>query len=175
MTLPAGTWTTDTVHSSVTYTIKHNKLTLFRSGFSEYEVTLEVGEDGAAKLHGEVAVDSFTIANEQFVQHLKSDEFFDTANHPKITFVATEIGEHGDHLHITGDLTIRGTTKSVSGTAAFTGPVEGAFGGTRVGLQVAYELDRRDFGITWQVPLAGGGDYLGNTVELALQLELVKA
>lgn len=175
MTLPAGTWTTDLVHSSVTYAIKHNKLTLFRSGFSEYEVALEVGEDGSASLKGDVAVDSFTISNEQFVQHLKSDEFFDTANHPKITFASTEIGEHEDHLHITGDLTIHGVTKSVSGTAAFTGPVEGAFGGTRVGVQVTYTLDRRDFGITWQVPLAGGGDYLGYDVELALQLELVKA
>ncbi|WP_026911862.1 YceI family protein [Patulibacter minatonensis] len=175
MALPAGTWTTDTVHSSVTYAIKHNKLTLFRSGFSEYEVTLEVGEDGAASLNGDVTVESFTISNEQFVQHLKSEEFFDTAKFPKITFASTEVGQHDDHLHITGDLTIHGVTKSVSGTAAFTGPVEGAFGGTRVGVQVTYTVDRRDFGITWQVPLAGGGDYLGNDVELALQLELVKA
>jgi polyisoprenoid-binding protein YceI len=142
-TIPAGTWRSDSTHSSVAFAVVHNGLTPFRGGFGTFEATLEDG-----KLVG-------------------------TAQHPLLRFESREIRRDGNTVVVDGDLTLRGVTKPVELRGDIAGPVADAFGNTRVGLDLATTVDRTTFGIDWNAPLPSGENLLANDVEITAQLQLV--
>ena len=172
-TLPAATWALDKTHSTADFALKY-MVSTFRTGFERFDVTLDTTGD-EPRLTGSVAPDSIVVRDENFHAHLQGAEFFDTENHPAITFESTSWELDGDELVVAGDLTIKGDTRPVEGRGTFTPPHEDPFGGTRLGIHLEASIDRTQFGLTWNNPLPKGGLALANDVRLIVDLQLVQA
>jgi polyisoprenoid-binding protein YceI len=170
--IPTGTWSVDPVHSSVTFSITHNGVATFRSGFETYEATLTGGND--AKLVGTVDVASIEIDEAQLKGHLMSPEFFDTERFPTLKFSSTKVDVADDGtVRLAGELEIRGATREVEATGRF-GEIGADLGGNpRLALSLATAVDRRDFGLEFNADLPSGGTVLEWEVAINVDLELV--
>jgi len=172
--IPAGTYTTDGVHSSAGFAVKH-MLSTFRGSFGTINATVSVDENGAATLTGSVPVDSVVVKDENLVAHLQSPEFFDAEQHPEIRFDSVEPTIDGPAATLSGDLTIKGHTERITAEGSVVGPIEDPFGNTKLGLQFETVVDRTKFGLNWNAPLPKGGFMLANDVTLSVDLELAKS
>jgi polyisoprenoid-binding protein YceI len=171
---PAGTWTLDATHSSATFAVKHMVVATFRGRFEDFDASLAVAEDGAAKLTGTVRADSIVVKDENLAGHLKSPEFFDTERYPEITYVADDIRREGDELIVNGTLTIKGHSHPVEGRGTITDPAV-TFGDVeKIGLTLETIIDRTQYGLEWNAPLPKGGFALADDVKIAVELELAK-
>ncbi len=167
--VPAGTYGLDSVHSSIGFAVKYNGLTKFRSTFEKYDAALA---DGV--LTGSADVSSIAVDEPNFKGHLLTADFFDAENAPTITFKSSDISVAEDGTaEVTGDLTIRGTTKQVVAKGEFA-PGQDAFGNDRAQFELTTTVDRREFGINWQNQLPNGNDALDWNVEISVSLTLVK-
>jgi polyisoprenoid-binding protein YceI len=171
--IPAGTYTTDGVHSSAGFAVKH-MLSTFRGSFGTINATVTVGENGAATLTGSVPVDSVIVKDENLVAHLHSPEFFDAEQYPEIRFDSVDLEIDGPSATLSGDLTIKGHTERVTAEGSVVGPIEDPFGNTKLGLQFETVVDRTKFGLNWNAPLPKGGFMLANDVTLSVDLELLQ-
>jgi polyisoprenoid-binding protein YceI len=171
--IPADTYTSDPVHSSTGFAVKH-MLATFRGSFAAFDAQLTVDEDGRARLVGSVPVDTVVVKDENLVAHLQSPELFDAEQYPTITFESTEIAIGGPVVTVTGDLTLKGHTERVTAEGSIVGPIEDPFGNTKLGLQIETIVDRTKFGLNWNAPLPKGGFMLANDVTLSVDLELVQ-
>jgi polyisoprenoid-binding protein YceI len=162
-----GTFSAEPLHSNFTFAVLHAGLTRFRGSLSEVAATLSA--DG---LEGSAQVDSISIPA-QIRAHVLGPDFFDAERHPAITFrsTAVRLSEDG-HAEVEGELTLKGVTRSVTATGRYEPPRPGPFGGEVAGLQLRTTIDRRDFGMNWQMELPAGGLALGWDVELDIQLRL---
>src|SRR3954451_6345704 len=124
----AGTFAADPIHSSFSFAVRYQGVSLFRGSLSEVTGTLADG-----RLEGTAKVESISIRTpEQFRAHVLSPEFFDAANHPDVTFVSTDLDLRADGTaSVTGELTVKGITRPVSATGTWTEPASDAFGGMR--------------------------------------------
>jgi polyisoprenoid-binding protein YceI len=168
--VPAGTFGLDTVHSTIGFAVKYNGIAKFRSSFEKFDAALA---DGV--LTGSADVSSIAVDEPNFKGHLLTADFFDAENTPTITFKSTDVAIAEDGTaEVTGDLTIRGATKSVVAKGEFhAGP--DAFGNDRAQFELATTVDRREFGINWQNQLPNGNDSLDYNVEISVSLQFVKA
>jgi polyisoprenoid-binding protein YceI len=171
--IPAGTYTTDGVHSNAGFAVKH-MLATFRGSFATINASVTVDENGAATLTGSVPVDSVVVKDENLVAHLQSPEFFDSEQYPEIRFDSVELAIDGSTATLAGDLTIKGHTERVTADGTVAGPIEDPFGNTKLGLQFETVIDRTKFGLNWNAPLPKGGFMLANDVTLSVDLELLK-
>ena len=145
----------------------------FRGGFADYEARLAGGAE--ARLSGSVDVNSIEIAEDQLKGHLLSPEFFDAVSFPRLGFESSEVlVEEGGAATVRGTLEIGGHSREVEARGRFAQVDSYLDGKARVGLSLRTEVDRRDFGLDWQAELPGGGDALDWTVEIAVELSLVK-
>jgi polyisoprenoid-binding protein YceI len=168
--VPTGTWTADKVHSSIGFEVEH-MVSTFRGRFEEYDAQVVDG-----KLEGTVPVASVKVYDENLEGHLQSPDFFDAEQHPELRFESRELAIADDGtVTLEGDITIKGTTKPVTGTGRYVYVEADMAGGERIGLQLEATVDRREFGLDWNAPLPKGGFALGNDVTLVVALELVKA
>jgi polyisoprenoid-binding protein YceI len=171
--LPAGTYTVDPVHSSITFAITHNGVATFRSGFAAYEAKLDGGD--SPRLEGTVDVASIKIDEEQLKGHLLSPDFFDAERYSQLRFESSELRVADDgSAHLRGELEIRGTKHEVEAGGKFGQLGEDLAGKARVGLSVAATVDRRSFGLDWNAELPSGGEVLDYEVSIAVELELVE-
>jgi polyisoprenoid-binding protein YceI len=166
-----GTYTADPVHSSLGFSVPYQGVSIFRGTLREVDAKLVDG-----RLEGTAPVESISITTpETFRAHVLSEEFFDVEAHPDVKFVSTTLDVHEDgRVHVSGELTIRGVTKPVHGTGAWTAPATDAFGNTRANLALETVIDRTEWGMKWNAPLPSGGDALGNEVTLTISLSLVE-
>ena len=171
----AGTWSIDSVHSHVGFSVKHMVVATFRGSFDEYDARLVDGEDGRAQLAGSVKVDSLVVKDENLAAHLKSPDFFDSSVYPEIGFRsdAVELGEDGS-LEVEGELTIKGRTHRVTARGSYSGPHTDIAGNEKIGVELEAVIDRREYGLEWNAPLPKGGFALDNDVKLEVGLELVR-
>jgi polyisoprenoid-binding protein YceI len=172
--IPAGTYTTDGVHSSAGFAVKH-LLSTFRASFPTFSANLTVADGGEARLVGSVPVAGVAVKDENLAAHLQSPEFFDGEQYPEITFESTEIAVDGPNVAVTGDLTIKGHTERVTAHGSVVGPIDDPFGNTKLGLQLETVVDRTKFGLNWNAPLPKGGWMLADDVTLTVDLELVRS
>jgi len=168
-------YTGDRDHSSFGFAVRHMTVSTFRATFADVDATALLSDDGSVALSGRAQVDSVSVRSPlELRQHLLGEDFFDAARHPEITFVSAPSWPQEDgSITLTGELSIRGVTRPVTATGTLRGPVEDPFGATRAALELTATIDRRDFGMTWSLPLPRGGEALGDHVELTVQLELV--
>jgi polyisoprenoid-binding protein YceI len=173
--ISTGTWSIDKVHSHVGFSVKHMVVANFRGRFEDYDGALTVGESGEPLLEGTVAVDSIVVKDENLAGHLKSPDFFDSANYPQIGFRSSAVRvREGGQLEVDGELTIKGHTHNVSARGTVTGPHEDIAGNEKIGIELETVVDRREFGLDWNAPLPKGGFAVENDVKLEVSLELVR-
>ncbi len=170
-----GSYTVDPDHSSFGFAVQHMTVSTFRGTFEDVEARLDVGADGSLTLEGSADVASISVRSPVDLRtHLLSEDFFDAARHPEIAFVSEPSRPAADGtIVMPGRLTIRNVTRDVVARGTWTAPVEDPFGGVRAALELEVVVDRRDFGMTWNMPLPRGGDALGVDVTISAHLELV--
>jgi polyisoprenoid-binding protein YceI len=173
--LPTGTWKLDPIHSSASFAVKHMVVATFRGQFEDFDATLDVGDDGEAKLVGTVRTDSIVVKDENLAGHLKSPDFFDTERYPELRFESTSIRREGEELIVDGELTIKGNTHPVEGRGVLVGPHDDIAGNTKVGLTLETTVDRTQYGLNWNAPLPKGGFAVADDVALTVELELAGA
>jgi polyisoprenoid-binding protein YceI len=172
--IPAGTYAADPSHSSVEFGVRHMGLATVRGRAASVTATLDASGDEPV-LEGTIDATSLTTHDEQRDGHLASPEFFDTARYPQMRFRSTgfEAAEDGSLL-LSGELTIKGTTKPVELRATVTGSGQDPWGNERVGLDVEGTINRHDFGVSWNAPLPAGGFLLADDVRLFASFSFVK-
>ena len=171
-----GTFAADPYHSSFQFAVQHMEVSSFRATFGDVEARLEGGESGIS-LEGRARVASVSIAEPpEFREHVvNGEEFFDGGNHPEIVFRSTGVDLAADGgVVVDGELEIRGITRPVIATGTYRAPVDDPYGASRTAMELHTVIDRRDWDMSWQMPLPAGGDALGYEVEITVNLELVK-
>lgn len=178
MTLTAltpGTWTIDPAHSTVSFVARHLMISKVRGSFDEFTAEISIGADPfASTLTAEVQMASVNTGNEDRDNHLRTNDFFDVANHPTMKLVSTGFSGGGDTFTMNADLTIRGLTHPVSFDLEFTGVGGDPWGGTRAGFTATTAINRKDFGVEFNAPLETGGVMLGDKVQIELEMQLVQ-
>jgi polyisoprenoid-binding protein YceI len=171
--VPTGTWVVDPAHSKVGFAVKHMGIATVRGVFREFRGSLEVGEQITAS--GAVNTASVDTNEPQRDDHLRSPDFFHADEHPELTFTSTRIEADGDdEFTITGDLTIHGVTREVQLQAEIQGVDVDPWGNERVGLEITGQIDRGDFGMTFNQALGSGNLLVSDKVRLALDISAVK-
>lgn len=173
--IPAGTWTSDKVHSTFDFSARHLVVATYHGSLPDFDVTLTAGEDGTARLVATGRVASVKTADDNLTGHLLSPDFFDAERFPEVTFAADDITRDGDHVVVRGQLTAKGVTKDVTFHGELAGPVALGEGAEKLGLTLEGTIDRTEFGMTWNANLPTGGLVLGNEVKLVANLELNRA
>ena len=172
--IPAGVYTVDPKHSNVGFAVRHMGIATVRGSFQEFQGKIDAGSN-APTLEGVVEVASITTGDEQRDGHLLSPEFFDVERNPQIRFhsTASEIAQDGT-IRLNGEIAIKGVTKPIElvGTIAEGGT--DPWGNERIGLEVETVIDRRDFELSWNQPLPGGGLLVANEVKLLVSVSAVK-
>ncbi len=172
-TLPAGTFNIDPTHSRIGFSARHAMVTKVRGSFNEYSGSGTV-DNGVASLNVEISVASIDTRNADRDGHLQSPDFFDAASFPKITFVSTSVKDAGaDKVIVTGDLTVRDVTKSIDIEFEFTGTATDPYGNARFGFEGAAEINRKDYGLTWNAALETGGLLVSETVKLEFEISAI--
>jgi polyisoprenoid-binding protein YceI len=172
-----GTYTVDPAHSRFGFVARHAMVTKVRGSFNEFEGTATI--DGADPSKSSVSltldVASVDTRNAQRDGHLHSNDFLDVANHPKITFVSTSIAhEGGNDFQVTGDLTVKGVTKSVTIPLEFQGSAQDPFGNQRIGFEGSLPINRTDYGVNFNATLETGGVLVSEKVTLEFEISAIK-
>ena len=173
--IPAGTWTIDASHSEVGFTVRHLMVSKVRGLFEQFEGTIEIAEDPLdSSVHVEVDLSSINTRDPQRDAHLRSADFFEVEAHPKMTFDSTGVRQVSDgEFVVSGDLTIKGTTKGVELALEFNGVGGDPWGGTRAGFTAETEISRKDFGVDFEIPMDGPGVVVGDKIKVVLEVEAV--
>lgn len=170
-------WTLDPTHSEIQFKIKHLMITNVTGNFNKFDVTAETIDDNFSngKVSFSADVDSIDTNNEQRDGHLKSPDFFDAANFPKVSFEASNANNvEKDGFELVGDLTIRDVTRPVKLQVEFGGVTKDPYGNTKAGFTVQGKINRKDFGLTWNAPLETGGVMVSEDVKILGEIQLVK-
>jgi len=172
-TLPAGTFNIDPTHSRVGFTVRHAMVTKVRGSFTEFAGAGTV-ENGAASLSIEITASSVNTGQPDRDGHLQSPDFFDVANFPKLSFVSTSIKDAGaEKVIVEGNLTIKDVTKPISIEFEYTGTATDPYGNARFGFEGSSEINRKDFGLTWNAALETGGLLVSENVKLEFEISAI--
>jgi polyisoprenoid-binding protein YceI len=168
-------WTVDQSHTSVTFGVRHMMVSTVRGVF--HKVSGSVGFDAKnpekSWANLEVDIASIDTREPKRDDHLRSADFFDAAQFPKMTFKSTSIAKKGDDLELTGDLTIKDVTKPVTFLVTdVTGEHADPWGGIRMGASAKTKIKRSDYKMTWNAALEAGGVVVGDEVKIELEVEL---
>lgn len=174
------TWQIDPTHSAIEFAVKHMMFTTVRGRFKSFTGTIEADEQNPDRSVVTVEIDAASIDTGVADRdaHLRSADFLDVANHPKITFRSKRVDgaakKEGDRFRMTGDLTIRGTTMEVTLDCQFEGTGKDPWGGIRSGARAETRIDRREWGLEWNQALETGGILVANEVRVEIEVQAVK-
>lgn len=173
----AGAWTIDASHSSVGFVTRHLMVSKVRGHFTQYDADLVIAdrpEDSRVDVTIQAA--SITTGDPQRDGHLTSPDFFDVEQYPAITFRTTKVTPTSEtDWQVDGELTVRDVTKPVVLAVEFAGVESDPWGNTRAGFSARTEIDREDFGLTWNQPLAGGGVLVGKRITIEIEVEAIRS
>ena len=173
-----GTYTLDTAHSRIGFVARHAMVTKVRGSFNKVEGSGYFDPSAPETSHLEVKIDAESIdtRNEDRDTHLKSNDFLDLATYPEITFKSTKVVADGDTGYkVTGDLTIKGVTKPVTVDFEYTGAVIDPWGNRRIGFEGSTTINRKDWGISFNVALEAGGVLVSDKITLEFEVAAVKS
>ena len=172
----AGTYGFDLSHSRVGFVVRHLMVSKVRGQFAQFEGTVVVAENPTdSKV--EVAIDAASIdtRDETRDNHLRSADFFEADSNPKLTFASTAVRHvKGNDFEVDGDLTIHGTTKPVTLKVELEGVLTDPWGMSRAGFTASTELDREEWGLTYNQALEAGGVVIGKKITIEIEAEIVK-
>jgi polyisoprenoid-binding protein YceI len=173
----AGVYEIDGAHTSVEFVGRHLMITKVRGRFSDVRGQITIDEEPTkSHVEVEIGVASVSTGNDDRDAHLKNADFFDVEHYPTMTFVSTGVKAlRDDAWELVGDLTVHGTTKPVTLQVDFDGGGASPFGDERIGFSAATQVNREDFGLTWNVALETGGFLVGKTARIELAVQAVAA
>ncbi len=170
----AGTWVLDPSHAMVGFVAKHLMVSKVRGTFGKVEGTVEVGarpEDSTVDVT--IHVESISTGSPDRDNHLRGADFFDVATFPVMRFVSTAVEPNGTDWRLIGELTIKDVVRPVSLDLSFDGLIADPWGNTHAGFSARTEIDREDWGLTWNVALEAGGLLVSRKVTIEIEAELV--
>jgi polyisoprenoid-binding protein YceI len=173
----SGDYTFDVVHSTFGFVARHVMVTKVRGTFHEFEGSAHLDFTDISKSSVEVTIKAASIdtRNADRDTHLRSNDFFAMDDHPEITFKSTALEAAAkDTYSVTGDLTIRGVTKSIVFDAEQSGPVIDPWGNTRIGFSGSLQVNRKDWGVSWNMALEAGGIAVSEDVTLEFDISATK-
>lgn len=172
-----GAWDIDPGHSRFGFSAKHAMITTVRGSFNDVAGEFDVDLDDLSSTRVQVALQTASVdtRNAQRDEHLRSGDFFEVERFPTITFVGTNVEEiHEGAYIVTGDLTIRDVTQTITVPLEMTGVMVDAFGITRAGFEGSRRVKRRDFGLEWNMPMDKGGVLVSEKIDLEFEISAVK-
>ena len=171
----AGSYQIDPAHTRIGFTARHAMVTKVRGTFGEFRGNATIDEDPARSgVEIVIAANSLNTGQEQRDGHVQGDDFLAVNVYPEITFRSTSVEKDGDTYNITGDLTIRDVTRSVTVPFEFTGLAKDPFGNVRAGFEGATTINRKDWGITFNAALETGGVLVSEKIGLEFDVSAVK-
>lgn len=171
------TYTVDPNHSRVSFVARHLGFSKVRGSFKSFEGTLEMEPGNLETLTASSTIQAASITTNEARrdEHLRSKDFFDVENHPEISFRSKEVKHaSGDSAVLVGDLTIRGITKPVDLVVEYLGESADPWGGTRIGLEAEATINRKDFGLEWNVALEAGGFLVSDEIRIVLEIQAIE-
>ena len=174
----ASTWALDPAHTLVEFAGRHMMVTTVKGRFKGVRgtITIDEADPDRSTVEAELDAASLDTGNEQRDAHLKSPDFLNVEQFPTITFNSTRVERAAhDHYKMTGDLTIRNVARPVTLDVVYSGQAKDPMGGVHAGFSAHTSINRKDWGLTWNVALETGGFLVGEEVKLALEVEVVKA
>lgn len=170
----AGTWAIDPVHSEVGFSVRHMMVSKVRGTFGSFTGTVVTGDDPAASsVTAEIDLRSISTNNEQRDAHIRTADFFDVDNTPTMTYRSTAVRRAGSDWIVDGELTLRGITKQVPLKLELNGFGPDAYGGYRAGFSATAEINRKDFGVSWNATIESGGVVVSDKVTIQLEIQAV--
>lgn len=172
----ASTWNFDPAHSAIKFSATHMKISEVEGEFEKYEGSIKANKDDweNAEIDIKIDVNSINTGVEKRDNHLKSDDFFDAENYPYITFKSTSLEKISENKYkLTGDLTIKGTTKQETFDAQYKGTIKDPWGNARSGWEVTGTINRFDYGLKWNQMIEAGGLVVGEDIDILCDVELV--
>lgn len=172
-----GDYTIDASHSRLGFSTRHAMVTTVRGSFTGFTAEAHVDTANPAASTVSVTIDAASVDTGSADRdgHLKSGDFFDTETFPQITFVSTAVARDGETWSISGDLTIKDVTKSVTIDFDELGSARDPFGNVRVGFEGATTISRKEWGLTWNAALETGGVLVSDKIKLEFDLSAVRA
>ena len=170
-------WELDTAHALIEFSVKHMMISTVKGRFNTFSGTIELDENAPINSRVDVTIDVNSIDTnaEARDNHLRSPDFFDVAQFPTITYKSTRVEETGTNkFRIYGDLTIRNVTREVVLEAEAEGPVKDMRGGRRVAFSLTGAINRKDFGLEWNVALESGGWLVGEQIKISIEVPAVE-
>ncbi|CAN5338954.1 YceI family protein [soil metagenome] len=170
-------WNIDQTHSEINFKIRHMVISNVSGSFGKFSADVETEGDDfeTAKVHFSADANSITTGTDQRDEHLKSADFFDVAKFPTIDFVSTSMKKSdGDNYKLSGNLTMHGITKAIELDVEFGGIGKDAYGNVKSGFDVSGKINRKDFGLAWNMATEAGGLMLSEEVKLAASVQFVK-
>ena len=172
-----GTYTLDPAHTRIGFVARHAMVTKVRGSFDEFAGTAVLDGANPANSRVEVTIEAASIdtRNAQRDEHLRGNDFLAMKEYPKITFASTGVRQAGETtFEVTGDLTIKGVTNEITIPFEFEGAAKDPFGNERVGFEGSVTINRRDYGVTWNAALEGGGVLVSDKVTLEFEISAIK-
>jgi polyisoprenoid-binding protein YceI len=174
------TWQIDPVHSTIEFAVKHMMFTTVRGRFKAFSGTIRIDDRDPNQSSVEVDIDASSIDTGAADRdaHLRSADFLDVENHPRMTFRSTRVeGAHakeGDRFRVSGDLGIRGSSMPVTLDATLEGLGKDPWGKERAGFAAKTEIDRREWGLRWNQTIETGGVLVANKVRIEAEVQFVR-
>ena len=174
--LTPGTWSIDAAHSRIGFVARHLMITKVRGNFGEFDASLTIADDPLqSSVTATVQLASVHTGDTGRDEHLRSADFLDVEQFPTMTFTSTRVERDGDDFRLVGDLTIKGVTHEVDFELEFDGVSPDPWGGTRAGFTAEAEINRKNWGLEWNVALETGGVLVGEKVKIQLEIQAVRA
>lgn len=168
-----GTWKLDPAHSEISFSVKHLMISKVRGTFETFDATIVTAENFEdSTIEATIDVASVNTNQKDRDGHLRTSDFFLVDEHPTMTFVSKSIAGDADDFTVTGDLTLRGVTKSVTLKGEFGGLITDPYGQVKAGATATTKINRHDFGVSWNNALEAGGVTLGDDVTITLDLQV---
>jgi polyisoprenoid-binding protein YceI len=173
----AGTYTLDGAHTRVGFIVKHLMVSKVRGNFGEFEGTITVAENPLeSSVSATISIGSITTGQEARDNHLRSGDFFETEKHPNMTFTSTAVTSHkGETFTVVGDLTIKGVTRQVELSVDLEGIALSPYGQQVIGITATTEINREDFGLSYNQALEAGGVMIGKQIKIEIEGEAVRS
>lgn len=172
-----GEYVLDPTHTRIGFVARHAMVTKVRGAFNDFTGTARIDGEKPEQSSVELVIkaESIDTRNADRDSHLRSNDFLKMDEHPEITFRSTEVRQNGeDAFELTGDLTIKGVTRSVTVPFTYEGQATDPFGNSRIGLEGSTTINRQDFGVSWNAALETGGFLVSDKVTLEFEVSAVK-
>ena len=170
-------WKIDPVHSEIKFKVKHLVISTVTGHFNSFDAAIKADTEDFtnAKVTFEADVDTISTNNDGRDAHLRSADFFDAENHPKMTFVSSAFRKVSeDNFEMTGDMTIRGISKSITLNVVYNGMAKGMDGSEIAGFEITGKLNRFDFGLHWNALTEAGGFAVSADIKIEIFAEMKK-